>query len=239
MVVFIREHEFAIVNSEHIGPLHELAHAAGWRPEAPEVRGNSWLVTDQGALVWAAALEKMLPESARVGMTAAELTAFIDYLRAGGFWIKATGMLLVRDREALPLQYCLWAQIGELARRHGWIPAGTVAPSYASHETWSGTYADGLTQYMTDDDAVAMAEALGRALPDVPEEDVRPAWDWEERRHQAVSEDLEEFLALDPAAVLSGPNRDIVQAVEGFLRQGSVQIYDDVRGLPCRWRSLP
>jgi hypothetical protein len=62
-----------------------------------------------------------------------------------------------------------------LAALYGWTPAGTQAPDDDSalgmHGTpdWDGSYFPGVGQHVTDADALALAEALERALPDLPD----------------------------------------------------------------------
>ena len=72
-----------------------------------------------------------------------------------------------------------WSEVLMLAVRHGWRPAGTLAPEFNSsssepldakdkHE-WDGSYCWNSYQCVTGDDAVALAAALHLALEMAPE----------------------------------------------------------------------
>jgi hypothetical protein len=62
---------------------------------------------------------------------------------------------------------------------HGWTPAGTLAPDPEDVDddlgraatSWDGRYIPAECQRMTESDARAMAAALERALPDIPNHD--------------------------------------------------------------------
>src|SRR6266545_6571402 len=68
-----------------------------------------------------------------------------------------------------------WRRRLTLATLYGWTPAGTQAPDDDSllgmHGTpdWDGRYFPGVGQHVTEADARALAEALERALPDLPD----------------------------------------------------------------------
>ena len=82
-----------------------------------------------------------------------------------------------------------WRAVLELAHEHGWEPAGTVPPEFTvyapdgvtvdevrtraerqSYANWSGGYFTNDYQVVSDEDAANIAEALERALDDVPDE---------------------------------------------------------------------
>ncbi len=69
-----------------------------------------------------------------------------------------------------------WRDMLDVACLHGWVPAGTLAPSMNEagpwEGPWSGSYCYNEGQWVTDEDALALAEALDRTLPDIPDEDV-------------------------------------------------------------------
>ena len=76
-----------------------------------------------------------------------------------------------------------WGRILRVALDHGWEPAGTLAPNIGSHDengewvpddigsAWDGTYFFNNYQIVTEEDAAALANALERALPDIPDAD--------------------------------------------------------------------
>ena len=65
-----------------------------------------------------------------------------------------------------------WCKALQLARQYGWQPAGTVAPDYGPEypplTDWNGEYVSNSYQEVTDSDAKNLADALDRALADVP-----------------------------------------------------------------------
>jgi hypothetical protein len=62
-----------------------------------------------------------------------------------------------------------WVHLLRLATLSGWHPADTLPPEEA--DDWDGNYCTNDGQRVADEDARNLAEALERALPDVPEED--------------------------------------------------------------------
>jgi hypothetical protein len=82
-----------------------------------------------------------------------------------------------------------WGQVLELAQQYGWEPAGTeMQPTevldadgnidheltdqfMAIREDWDGNYVTNDWQHVSDDDAAHIADALERALDDIPDFD--------------------------------------------------------------------
>jgi hypothetical protein len=82
-----------------------------------------------------------------------------------------------------------WCKVLELADRYGWKPAGTepgrwVDPSTGKldkqlspdPEEWDGSYFGNSFQWVTDEDAARIADALERALDDIPDFDAAEKW---------------------------------------------------------------
>ncbi len=74
-----------------------------------------------------------------------------------------------------------WRSVLELAYEYGWKPAGTEPGAWADPETgeldkqlspdpdeWSGTYFSNDFQWVTEEDAAGIADALEHALKDTP-----------------------------------------------------------------------
>lgn len=61
-----------------------------------------------------------------------------------------------------------WGFLLDTAQKHGWKPAGTLAPEYMTSEAeraaWDGDYCSNDYQRVSDDDARNMAAALRKAL---------------------------------------------------------------------------
>jgi len=68
-----------------------------------------------------------------------------------------------------------WCRLLKLAQDYGWVPRGTQPPSLwadsppEQDEKWDGTYFSNDSQGVTAEDASNLADALERALPDLPE----------------------------------------------------------------------
>ena len=62
-----------------------------------------------------------------------------------------------------------WGQILRLAQLYGWVPAGTILDD--PNENWNGGYQTNDWQHVTVDDARNLANALSRALCDLPADD--------------------------------------------------------------------
>jgi hypothetical protein len=70
-----------------------------------------------------------------------------------------------------------WRRFLSLAFQYGWEPAGTEAPDLPEDlqtsvdvKEWAGGYFSNDYQWVTDQDAANLADALERALPDIPPE---------------------------------------------------------------------
>jgi len=102
-----------------------------------------------------------------------------------------------------------WRGILELANRYGWVPAGTEPPSWDEGGPWDGrpwsrTYFSNDGQRVTAEDAHALADALKRALPDMPDED-------------AVAHKMETIACLPDGTVLRAPKRGVeLSLLESF-----------------------
>jgi hypothetical protein len=62
-----------------------------------------------------------------------------------------------------------WTLLLSLVNAFGWRPEGTRAPEDVAPNEWQGVYAPGDGQELTRDDALALADALDRALDDIPD----------------------------------------------------------------------
>jgi hypothetical protein len=71
-----------------------------------------------------------------------------------------------------------WPMLLRMARSYGWKPAGTQpGPDYADHNLkptveWDGTYLTNDGQVVMAEDAAALADAIERALPDIPDHEI-------------------------------------------------------------------
>jgi hypothetical protein len=133
------------------------------------------------------------------------------------------GMDLMGPAGYFGWNYPSWHKLLGIAERYGGRPAGTVPAAAGDHVpggTWDGGYTTNDFQTVTAEDAVQLAAALERALPDIPEEDVPDP-------HRTAL--VEIAIAPDePAADLdwfSGPgSREHIRAFIQFCRAGPFSI---------------
>ena len=107
-----------------------------------------------------------------------------------------------------------WNDLRVLARRHGWVPSGTVDPGLGLSELkyfeingWTGGYDQPIFQKATEADAYALSKSLASAL-----------------QYYIESENVveNEFSIL---------NQDIISQVKDFCELGSFRILPDSNGL--------
>ena len=100
-----------------------------------------------------------------------------------------------------------WCKVLQLAQEYGWQPAGTQAPTFAlvegtteTVEDWDGTYLSNSFQRVTDEDAANIAEALQRALSDIPDFDTDEKW------VELTPSNPFERMMVEQGFQMSGPN---------------------------------
>jgi hypothetical protein len=134
---------------------------------------------------------------------------------------------LVRQSDSLRFTVFVWGEVLRFARLYGWEPAGTLPPEECDAEErarWDGNYVLNGGQSVRPTDAWAMAEALTRGLPDLPDE-------YAARDKTVVGETggqptilVPVGAPLSPIEALSGPNKDAVRELVAFCRQGGFDI---------------
>ncbi len=77
---------------------------------------------------------------------------------------------LIGSESRWSLNYRTWMLILKLGQKYGWQPAGTQPSADFPDYEWDGGYIVGIGEVMRED-AMALADALKRALPDIPELD--------------------------------------------------------------------
>jgi len=125
-----------------------------------------------------------------------------------------------------------WGHLLSLAAMYGWRPAGTEAPKDWADENegreWGGSYVFNSGQRVVAEDAIAWAEALDRALDDIP--DSYAAWN-----KAVVGKDGGPLIPViphqsplervQPLEALSGENKSGVREFIAFCRQGAFEIH--------------
>jgi hypothetical protein len=135
---------------------------------------------------------------------------------------------LVRGAEYESCTVFFWAELLKLARLYGWKPAGTLPAEAADPDeaaAWDGNYVLNGNQRVTDADACALADALERSLPDLP--------DAYAAGHKAIIEGPEDRptnvlvpvgAPISPIEAMSGPNKDALRDYIAFFRKGGFEI---------------
>jgi hypothetical protein len=139
-----------------------------------------------------------------------------------------------------------WRHVLLLAHRYGWVPAGTEPPNFTvlapngtvdegmteqfchSNGDWDGTYFTNDCQWVTDEDAANIAQALERALEDIPDEDTvdvlaeSQSFDLGGIEVSGIDTELEKHLT--PLDWFSGEYKQMVRDFIAYCRVGGFSI---------------
>jgi hypothetical protein len=131
-----------------------------------------------------------------------------------------------------------WRKMLELAYEYGWKPAGTEPGQWVDPSTgelieqlspdpdeWDGNYRTNASQWVTDEDAAHIADALEQALDDIPDFDTDEKWVEYEPTDLPTSP-VERSLVEQRLAV-SGPNESL-SSLEFFSGEGKQKVRDFV-----------
>lgn len=111
-----------------------------------------------------------------------------------------------------------WCEVLKLAYEYGWKPLGTEMDEWINPETgelfgqiddWSGTYFSNDLQWVTEEDSAGIANALERALKDIPDCDTYDAADEE---------------SMGCLEFFSGAEKQQIEAFIAFCRAGGFRI---------------
>lgn len=135
---------------------------------------------------------------------------------------------IVGEDQLASIDWLVWSQAYYLARRYGWEPAGTEGGCgiwwwHDEAPDFDCRYFVSLGQLVTAADAKALAEAIAKAMPDIPGE---PSFGFthllcqHERLQpsERLTEDFLEFFASDPEA------RHGLREIEALAREGEFRI---------------
>ncbi|MCI0554161.1 MAG: hypothetical protein L0287_24690 [Anaerolineae bacterium] len=129
----------------------------------------------------------------------------------------------------------------ELARLYGWQPMGTQPPSgYDFHELcaeWDGTYLTNDGQMIKAKDALSLANALEKALDDIPDAKAEMAWnpklwieddlpEWLSPEEKEMIEDglegeLLDVMGMNPIEFFAGDEKYYLKQFIRFCRLGN------------------
>ena len=131
-----------------------------------------------------------------------------------------------------------WSKIRKLAYDYGWKPQGTEPAQFYDEngglikqlcpapDTWSGTYLSNDLQWVTDEDAANIADALQRALDDIPD------FDTDEKRVEYGPGELPtspiERSFVEQGLVINVPNASL-SPVEYFSGEAKQLVRDFIR----------
>ena len=129
-----------------------------------------------------------------------------------------------------------WCKMLELAYRYGWKPAGTEPGQWVDPSTgelteqlspdpdeWDGNYFTNASQWVTDEDAAHIADALEQTLDDIPDFDTDEKW-VEYGPTNLPTSQVERSLVEQGFAV-SGPNESL-SPLEFFSGERKQQVRD-------------
>lgn len=159
------------------------------------------------------------------------------------------GMDLLGTGGDFRLNNISWRYVLALVRQHGWEPAGTELPQLTLYnrddtvdegatrrvyqeaaEDWDGGYSSNDGQWVTDEDARNMAEALEQALPHIPDEEtvgLRAASTEirDGRKVRAGGIDLEMLEYLTAIDWFSGAGKQSLRDFISYCRAGGFTIW--------------
>lgn len=106
--------------------------------------------------------------------------------------------------------YSGWSRVLELAVEYGWEPVGTGPPRGTLKRDWLGSYDSNERQLLYARDAKNLADALEKALKDIPEREVG-------KRKVNANKTAREFF--------SGWGQDSLTGFIVYCRKGSFRIF--------------
>ena len=117
-----------------------------------------------------------------------------------------------------------WRKLFAVAELHGWEPMGTARPRHSEDgdpDDWPSCYFSNAGQVMIAEDALALAQALERALPNIPVEDKLAGVT--NPKYGGIPDTVAVYIPVEHW--LSGDNREIVRKAAEFFRAGECTIY--------------
>ena len=129
-----------------------------------------------------------------------------------------------------------WCKVLELAYEYGWQPAGTEPGQWIDSSTgeldeqmspnpdeWDGSYFGNCFQWVTDEDAAHIADALEPALDDIP--DIDTGEKWVEYGPTDMPTVTVERSLVDEGFTISVPNKSL-SSLEFFSGERNQQVRD-------------
>ena len=139
------------------------------------------------------------------------------------------GMDLVNEFRDFHFSLYGWENVLALAEMYGWRPAGTLPPQPEAvgepAGAWNGNYFLNDGQTVTAEDAGNLADALERALADIPNHDAAGHKTTKVKTWTGVVQTVLPGAKISPLEALSGPHKSSVREFIAFCRQGSFEVW--------------
>jgi hypothetical protein len=119
----------------------------------------------------------------------------------------------------------IWPVLLKLAQAYGWKPAGTRLYIGDGKDIkrvieWDGNYLDMAGQIVMDEDAASLADALDRALPDIPDHEIPGKW--KEQKPDQLSPMLQivarEIFGENETVVAINRDMSALELLSGFQK---------------------
>lgn len=140
------------------------------------------------------------------------------------------GMDLVNETGTFQFNIFCWENVLALAEMYGWSHAGTQSPvldedEQGDFDDWHDGYFTNDGQTVTAADALAIADALERALDDIPDHNAIDHKTKKVKTKSGCVDVVPRDAEISPLEALSGTNKPFVREFIVFCRQGAFEIW--------------
>jgi len=212
----------ALIGPDHLKFEHVPLLKPPWSPAPEENCGVRYLESNLFPLL----LESPLWDNNPNGMNNDTLEVIVQLFGRDARGNQSNDLMLISEERSIVLSQMMWLFMRVLAKRAGWIPAGTLLPpdqaEFGYSLNWEGSYSVVVGQLIFSEDALQLGSSLQAALTRVPDKDRIPNRLKRENKYETI--ELCDFLFMDPEEALSGPNKGIVEAAAALLCQGPTKI---------------
>ena len=121
-------------------------------------------------------------------------------------------MDLTNGRNYLRFSRMIWANMLYLANQYGWQPQGTVLSDDTESGRWDGDYFGNEGQTITAEDANALADALEKALDDIPDREV----------YASLTTEVIDFVSADQLCELVLEHDYVLLGADPHLKKATI-----------------